>query len=437
MSIQTLQDLKSGALLGTKAIKLSCNLKIFPHEIFDLSETLEILDLSNNELEQLPLDIGRLKHLKIAFFSQNKFTIYPQQLSNCMDLEMIGFKSNHITDIPEKSFNKALKWLILTDNKIKKLPDCIGNCLLLQKCMLSSNLLSTLPDTMCNCVNLELIRISNNLLEYLPDWLLNLPNLAWIAFNSNNFAPPIKNNTDHVRHIHWKDITIGKQLGEGASGNIYQANWKNNSNTAPIAVKIFKGNITSDGLPSDEIVATILAGNHEHLSKCYGVITNHPDGKLAIVLQLIEASFQILAAPPNFSTCTRDVYAINSAFTLMQIYNIASKLASVLVHLHHAGISHGDLYAHNILISAENQILLTDFGAASLYKPNLISDVRIELIEVNAFGIILKELLSKIEKNQAASFMLDYLDNLASQCTQHHILLRPNFKSILKQLDNI
>ena len=56
--MQTLQQLLSGELKGTKILKLSCNLIAFPTEIFDLSDTLEILDLSNNQLTQLPDNFG-------------------------------------------------------------------------------------------------------------------------------------------------------------------------------------------------------------------------------------------------------------------------------------------------------------------------------------------------------------------------------------------
>ena len=47
---------------------------------------------------------------------------------------MIGFKSNQIKTVPEKAFPPKLHWLILTDNKIEKLPKSIGDCILLQKC---------------------------------------------------------------------------------------------------------------------------------------------------------------------------------------------------------------------------------------------------------------------------------------------------------------
>lgn len=434
MIAHTLENLKSGALIGATSLKLSCNLKTFPQEIFELHDTLELLDLSNNQLKELPLDIGRLKKLKIVFFSQNKFTIYPQQLHDCVHLQMIGFKSNQIEIIPEDAFNNSLKWLILTDNQIKTLPQNIGHCIKLQKCMLSGNQLAALPDSMRNCVNLELLRISNNQLQRLPTWIFDLPKLAWLAFSSNNFNTT-NQQTAALAELDWQDVTLGKQIGEGASGNIYRANLNTKINAQlPIAVKIFKGNITSDGLPTDEVTATTHAGAHPSLTNCYGIINNHPEGKLAIVLDLIPEYYSILAKPPSFQTCTRDVYSVETTFTKAQVIAMAQNLASVLAHLHRRSISHGDFYAHNILVSDTHATLLTDFGAASIYTQSQQHAQLIQLIEVNAYGILLQELLQRLSTQESIDKQLVFLHRLAINCTDRCVTNRPSFEEISQQL---
>ena len=43
--MHTLAQLRSGELKGTKQLSISENLKTFPKEIFELADTLEILDL--------------------------------------------------------------------------------------------------------------------------------------------------------------------------------------------------------------------------------------------------------------------------------------------------------------------------------------------------------------------------------------------------------
>ena len=145
--MNTLENLRTGKLAGSIRLSISSDLKIFPPEILDLADTLEILDLSNNKLSMLPDDLGRLKKLRILFLSENEFKEIPEVLAQCPELTMIGFKSNQISHFPENSLPLKIQWLILTDNKIEKLPNSIGNLTKLQKCMLAGNRLQSLPDT--------------------------------------------------------------------------------------------------------------------------------------------------------------------------------------------------------------------------------------------------------------------------------------------------
>jgi len=55
----TLEELKSEKLNGLKRLKLVEALKEFPVEIFSLADTLEILDLSENQLTELPMKLFR------------------------------------------------------------------------------------------------------------------------------------------------------------------------------------------------------------------------------------------------------------------------------------------------------------------------------------------------------------------------------------------
>ncbi len=102
------------------------------------AKTLEQLDLSGTGLSSLPEDVGlRLPNLKIAFFSNCNFKVFPKQLAACPQLEMVAFRSNGMAEIPEDAFPPRLRWLILTDNNVATLPASIGRCSRLQKCMLA------------------------------------------------------------------------------------------------------------------------------------------------------------------------------------------------------------------------------------------------------------------------------------------------------------
>ncbi|MET0320221.1 MAG: protein kinase, partial [Duganella sp.] len=124
--MHTLEQLRAGALHGAQRLQLRGGLTEFPREIFDLADTLEILDLTGNALSALPDDLPRLHKLRILFCSSNRFTELPAMLGRMPALTMVGFRANRITSVPATALPPALRWLVLTDNQIAHLPDALG-----------------------------------------------------------------------------------------------------------------------------------------------------------------------------------------------------------------------------------------------------------------------------------------------------------------------
>ncbi|NJR69766.1 MAG: serine/threonine-protein kinase [Synechococcales cyanobacterium CRU_2_2] len=403
--METLEALRASQLAGGKRLAIAADLTEFPREIFGLANSLEVLDLSGNRLRSLPPDFGRLKKLKIAFFSHNQFEALPSVLSRCPALSMVGFKSNQIAEFPEHSLPEQLRWLILTDNRLTQLPASIGRLGQLQKLMLAGNRLRSLPPELVACHSLELMRLSANALDALPEWLLQLPRLAWLAVSGNPAVSARTSTpataTGALPQIDWRELTLGETLGEGASGVISKAVWQQNSSPREVAVKLFKGQVTSDGFPADEMAACIAAGSHQNLVQVLGQLINAPRSQAGLVLSLVSPDYRNLGHPPNFDTCTRDTYPPDTCFSLLMVLRIAQGIAGVAAHLHEQSILHGDLYAHNILVNPAGDCVLGDFGAASRYGmlKSRAPDVAkgLERIEVRAFGYLLEDLLSRCE----------------------------------------
>ena len=186
--MHTLEQLRAGALSGVQRLQMRGGLTEFPREIFDLADSLEILDLSGNALSSLPDDLPRLRKLRIIFCSDNRFTELPAVLGACPALTMVGFKANKIRTVPPASLPAQLRWLVLTDNLIEELPDELGQRPELQKLMLAGNRLRALPAGMAQLHRLELLRIAANQLTGLPAWLPALPRLTWLAYAGNPFC---------------------------------------------------------------------------------------------------------------------------------------------------------------------------------------------------------------------------------------------------------
>ena len=437
--MHTLDQLRSGQLHGLKRLDLSAGITEFPREIFALADTLEVLNLSGNALAALPDDLPRLHRLQVLFCSDNQFTKVPAVLGQCPHLSMVGFKANQIRTLPGASLPPQLRWLILTDNQLEELPAEIGHCQQLQKLMLAGNRLTALPETLANCTNLELLRIAANQLTELPAWLLALPRLSWLAYAGNPFAARAEARavaSHPINQIDWAELAVEQQLGEGASGVIYRARWTHpGAAPAEVAVKLFKGAVTSDGLPHSEMAACISAGPHPNLIAVRGKISRHPAGAEGLVLELIDPSFGNLAGPPSLASCTRDVYATGTEFRLETALRIASGIASAAAHLHAQGIMHGDLYAHNILNTPAGDALLGDFGAACFFaSEDTAVATALQQLEVRAFGCLLEELLTHCAEADEAPEAAAAIWDLQQRCVQPKVSARPLFREIVQTL---
>ena len=416
----SLEELRSGSLKGIKKLKIEESLESFPEELFTLSESLELLDLSGNKLENLP-DLSRFKKLKIAFFSQNRFAKVPDAFKECPNLFMLGLKSNAIEEFAEDILPLSISWLILTDNLLTKLPSSIGKLTKMQKFPLAGNRLTSLPLSMKNLQNLELLRISANELQEIPLWLKELPKLAWLSFSGN---PCAVSRESSMKVVAFNDLEMDKLLGEGASGKIYQAHSKEFNSV--VAVKLFKGAVTSDGYAKDEMNACLSAGEHPNLIK---VLARLEHKHLGLVLEFINPSFKNLGNPPNFETCSRDTYEEGLSLQCKDIYMIVQAVSSAARHLHARGLLHGDLYAHNILVNEEYKIYLGDFGATTFYDND---DTLLQKLEVLAFSNLLDDLLNHCEDRD--NILYKKLINLRDLTKVKSVKQRPLFSEICTKL---
>jgi hypothetical protein len=473
--MNTLEQLRSGELAGATRLALSEGLTEFPREIFALADTLEYLDLSGNALTSLPEDFARLHRLQVLFCAGNRFTELPVVLGQCQSLSMIGFRSNQIATIQGAALPPKLRWLILMGNQLSALPPEIGACRELQKVALAGNLLSTLPTEMANCTKLELLRIGANRFEVLPEWLLSMPRLSWLGYSGNPvcaaaeaqalaqapsreapLSAPTKAVTNtkidteknqagglsrvDLAQIPWATLQLKQKLGEGASGVIYQAALEGVSQE--VAVKVFKGALTSDGLPHSEIAAYVSAGSHPYLINLLGKVTGHPEETEALVMQLVDSSYRNLAAPPSLQSCTRDVYAADMRFSLQDALRVANGVASLARQLHSRGLTHGDLYAHNTLIGDDGHAVLGDFGAAAFYDQSDSTVAQaLEQIEVRAFGCLFEELLERVDRDSGLTDQqraaLQAAQDLCAQCFAPLVKQRPLFKTIEERLASL
>ena len=409
--MHTLEQLKSGQLNGIKRLQLSEGLTEFPLEIIELADSLEILDLSGNQLSDLPEELSQLTNLRIIFASNNLFTHLPDVLGSLPKLEMVGFKTNQIKIVSEQSLPIQLRWLILTDNEIEVLPSSLGERPRLQKLALAGNKIRVLPESMENLSNLELVRLSANQLTEFPEFLIKLPKLAWLAFSGNPFCKH-PSSLDSVPAVSSQCYSLNQVLGQGASGVISHANWLNDDFDFPqeVAVKVFKGEVTSDGYPHDELEACLQAGHHSNLVKSIAQVDE--ENYLALVMELIPSNYYNLGLPPTLESCTRDTFNEGFELSIAQINSITEQMIDVFEHLHTNKVCHGDLYAHNTLVNEQGQMIFGDFGAATIYGYLTEEQQQgIRRIEARALKYFIEDLLTVCAKQDQGNELYTRLAN--------------------------
>lgn len=120
-------------LLVTKLNLSNQNLNQIPNGVYEL-DNLQYLNLSGNKLDYIPKKITNLESLEYLNFSRNDLTSIPSYIENLSKIETLQLSHNKISAVPKQMANmQSLKKLILIYNDLdesdvsyirKNLPVC-------------------------------------------------------------------------------------------------------------------------------------------------------------------------------------------------------------------------------------------------------------------------------------------------------------------------
>jgi Leucine-rich repeat (LRR) protein len=193
-------------------IDLSNNkIVILPSEFFINTKNLKTLNLSNNKIgrqlsfqvfililseiifyfqESVPIEVGQLVKLESISLSENLLTNFPVQISQLKSLKQINLSKNNLKTIPKGLCEIAqLDHLDLSQNQIEQIPDYIEtlDCIELN---LNENRVKIISEKISKCSRLKVLRLEQNLIELnnVPKSLLVESKVSLLNIDGNLFT---------------------------------------------------------------------------------------------------------------------------------------------------------------------------------------------------------------------------------------------------------
>ena len=144
--------------------------------------------------------------------NNNKLTTLPECVGKLVNLVRLYLDNNNLTILPE-SFGQLvnLKNLYLSNNNLTTLPESFGKLVNLEVLNIShNNNLTILPECIGKLVNLQQFYMSHNNLTTLPESFGQLVNLTTLYLNNNNFSslPPLLGNLQRLHDFYYANNPV-------------------------------------------------------------------------------------------------------------------------------------------------------------------------------------------------------------------------------------
>jgi Leucine-rich repeat (LRR) protein len=167
-----------------------------PEELPLSIPNLKTLRISANLITELPVTISNWRKMKSlvlgSVFGGNLIESIPEGCISAMPLEELDLSHNQLKNLPE-DFAEGANLLVnlnLSDNQLETLPRSIGLFRNLKSLNLSKNHLTSLPIDLVNLVNLDILDVSENLLCILPGDILEFMRKTTLMITGNPLSRP-------------------------------------------------------------------------------------------------------------------------------------------------------------------------------------------------------------------------------------------------------
>ncbi|XP_046562629.1 LOW QUALITY PROTEIN: uncharacterized protein LOC124271531 [Haliotis rubra] len=193
------------------------NLSTIPKQLFQQLPNLHDLDISTNQIQEIPEEIGLCTKMLNLSMHRNQICDIPESIANMTELNRLDISNNLLKEVPACICKLTkLVCLYIRTMQLTSLPDEIGNLTLLEKFYLNENAISELPPSFTKLTNLK---------------QLSLNGVSWVKIKANtilskrNFENTLRAaNLQHFLDKNEQDRTaIFQYFDENTNGTLEPA----------------------------------------------------------------------------------------------------------------------------------------------------------------------------------------------------------------------
>ncbi len=177
-----------------------------PFEIIAKMEDLTSLNLSGNNLTEIPGEIAQLNYLTDLDLSNNRIKLLRTEIFSMSKLAHLNLCANYIKTLPpEIKELKSLKLLDISHNCLTSLPGELGKLQQLESLYALWNQLTTIPKEIAELKNLHRLYLNDNEIKSLPPEILK-----WITSRliTVNIGPDFHDTGISLHGNHLEDSLV-------------------------------------------------------------------------------------------------------------------------------------------------------------------------------------------------------------------------------------
>jgi internalin A len=315
------------------------------------------LDLSGQELTELPVEIGKLQQLESLILgrqvegyelvgnrylekvSGNNLKTLPLELLDLPNLRKLDVSGNPLENIPDVVTQILhLEELILIRVELTEIPEAIAKLTNLRELHLSSNQITQIPEAIAKLTNLRELDLRNNQITQIPEAIANLTNLRELHLHNNQITqiPEAITKLTNLTQLHLRNNQI-TQIPEAIAklSNLTQLDLHNNQITQIPEAIAKLSNLTQLHLHNNQITqipeAIAKLSNLTQLHLSGNQITQIPEAiaQLTNLTQLILHNNKITQIPEALAKLSNLTQLILYNNQITQIPEVIAKLSNL------------------------------------------------------------------------------------------------------------